>query len=66
MEDFWGVGKTQEKQGINKIKSDVKGTYEWGKKKAFLHKKFIKVKIEKAQARKVLDYMDKNYIEYEL
>jgi hypothetical protein len=66
MEDFWGVGKTQEKQGLQKMKGDIKGVYDYGKKKVALRKKFIKVKIEKAQARKVLDYMDRNYIEYEL
>ena len=66
MEDYWVVGKTPEKQGIDKMKGDIKGTYEWGKEKVAKHKKFIKIKIEKSKARKVLSYMDKNNIEYEV
>jgi len=66
MDDFWGVSQTKDKQGINQLKSDIKDTYEWGKKKVEKHRNFIKIKIEKSKARKVLAYMDKNDIEYEL
>ena len=66
MDDYWGVSQTKEKQGINQLKSDIKGTYEWGKEKVAKHRNFIKIKIEKSKARKVLAYMDKNNIEYEL
>jgi len=66
MEDFWGIKQTQEKQGIDQIKADVTTAYKWGKGKVAEHKKFIKIKIEKSKARKVLVYMNKNNIEYEL
>ena len=64
--DYWGIKKTQEKQGIDTLKSDIKTVYKYGKGKVAKHRKFIKVKIEKSQARKVLSYMDNNNIEYEL
>ena len=66
MNDIWGIKNTKDKQGIDQLKSDIKTVYKYGKNKIEARDKFIKIKIEKSKARKVLNYMDKNKIEYEL
>ena len=66
MEDFWNVGKTPEKQGIDKMKGDIKGAHKYVKAKVDKRKKFMKISIEKANARAVIDFMNKKGIEYKL
>lgn len=66
MQDVWGVKKGQDKQGIQQLKRDIGTVYKYGKEKYTKYKGTTTVKIPNKDMQKVLKYMDKNGIEYEL
>lgn len=66
MKDVWKINKkdTRDIEGLNKLKSDISRTVDWGKKKYEEKKGYVTIKVEKDKIDDVTKYMKRKGIKF--